>query len=347
MSRAAILTRLDNPLKVADVGLLPLQYGQVRVRILASGICGAQLAEIRGDKGNGGHLPHLLGHEGCGIVEEIGPAVTRVAVGDKVVMHWRKGDGIESDFPRYIYDGNTITSGKVVTFATEAVASENRTTKVEPDTPRELCALLGCGLSTALGTIENEAELKFGESILIVGVGGLGANLILAASLRGAGVIAATDCERGKMALAGNMGAHYFWAPPPDSHYSFVPGITDIPGSYDVIIDSAGMGDSMADTLPKLKSGGRYVMVGQQRPGVDVAIRNAKHMFDGEGKSIRATQGGMFNPTRDVPRYVQLFKNGLLKLDQLITHRIALDDINSGIDLVRKGQAGRVLIEMP
>jgi len=342
MPTAAILTQLDSPLTLGNVELCPLQYGQVRVRVLASGICGAQLAEIRGDKGNGGHLPHLLGHEGCGIVEEIGPCVTRVKVGDQVVMHWRKGEGVESDFPKYIYEGKTITSGKVVTFAEQATVSENRVTRVPAGTPRELCALLGCGLSTALGTIENEAELKFGESVLIVGVGGLGVNLILASRIRGAGFICATDVAD-KANLALGMGADSYVRPTStllDNQYGGA-----MP-AFDVIIDSAGMGDSMADTLPLLKSGGRYVMVGQPKPGSDVAMRNAKHMFDGEGKSIRATQGGQFNPTRDIPRYVDLYRTGRLKLDGLITHRIPLKEINQGIDLVRQGQAGRILIEM-
>lgn len=335
--RAAILTRLDSPLTLADVGLTELTYGQVRVRILASGICGAQLAEIRGDKGNGGHLPHLLGHEGCGIVEEVGPAVRNVKPGDKVVMHWRKGEGIESDFPKYLYDGKTITSGKVVTFAESAIVSENRLTRVPADTPRELCALLGCGLSTALGTIENEADLKFGESVLIVGVGGLGANLILAARIRGAGVIVATDVND-KERLARDMDADAFFM-----SYN----VTRQSTRFDVIVDTSGSPAAMEDCLPLLKSHGRYVMVGQPRPGADVAMRNAKHMFDGEGKRIIATQGGQFNPTRDVPRYVALWQAGKIRLDALITHRIPLEEINAGLDLVRAGQAGRVLIEMP
>lgn len=335
--RAAILTAINKPLTVADVGLTELVYGQVRVKIIASGICGAQLQEIRGEKGNAGHVPHLLGHEGCGIVEEVGAAVSRVRVGDKVVLHWRKGEGIESDFPRYIYDGRQITSGKVTTFATEAIASENRLTPVPIDTPRELCALLGCGLSTALGTIENEAQLRFGESILVVGCGGLGSNLILAAKLRGAGQIAAMDVYPEKGPLAYAMGAHVFFTPDQ---------LDEMPRKFDVIVDSAGGGAAMEKTLPWLASGGRYIMVGQPKPAQTVMMYGAKHMFDGDGKTIRATQGGQFNPTRDVPRYIQLFRTGQLKLDQLITHRIPLDDINRGIELVRQGQAGRVLIEM-
>ena len=342
MPLAAVLHALNEPLKVGEVVLLPPAFGQVRIRVKASGICGAQLAEIRGEKGNANHLPHLLGHEGCGFVEEVGPGVSKVKRGDKVVMHWRKGDGLESDFPRYLYEGKEITSGKVVTFAEQATVSENRLTLVPTSTPDELCALLGCGLSTALGTIENEAALRFGESILIVGVGGLGVNLILAARIRGAGWIAACD-NRDKAQLAHAMGASIF------VHHAANISRLAYGGkrpSFDVIVDTAGSADSMAATLPFLASGGRFIMVGQPKPGADVVMEGARHMFDGEGKTIKATQGGAFNPTNDIPRYVDMWETGRLKLDGLITHRLPLTEINEGLELVRAGMAGRVLIEM-
>ena len=97
--KAAILEKLNAPLVVREVSTTELQVGQVLVRVLASGLCGAQLHEIKGHKGNAKFLPHLMGHEGCGIVEEVGPGVTTTKPGDKVVMHWRKGDGIEAPFP--------------------------------------------------------------------------------------------------------------------------------------------------------------------------------------------------------------------------------------------------------
>src|SRR5437868_9448645 len=115
--KAAVLEKIDGPLTVAEVGLTPLKHGQVLVKVLVSGICGSQLQEIAGNKGNAKFMPHLLGHEGCGIVEEVGLGVSRVKVGDKVVMHWVKGDGIESDFPHYTFNGKEIPSGKVTTFS--------------------------------------------------------------------------------------------------------------------------------------------------------------------------------------------------------------------------------------
>ena len=128
--KAAILESLHAPLTIAEVEPCDLLHGQVLVKNLVSGICGAQLQEIAGHKNNARFLPHLLGHEGCGTVREIGSGVSKVNPGDKVVLHWRKGDGIESDFPRYIFNGKMIQSGKVTTFSEYSIVSENRLTRV-------------------------------------------------------------------------------------------------------------------------------------------------------------------------------------------------------------------------
>ena len=148
--KAAVLEEINAPLTIADVELGSLSFGQVLVKILVSGICGSQIQEIAGNKGNAKYVPHMLGHEGCGIVQEVGVGVTKVKPGDKVVLHWRKGDGIESDFPTYQFKGKTMRSGKVTTFSEYSIVSENRMTPVPADTPNDFCAMLGCGFSTAL-----------------------------------------------------------------------------------------------------------------------------------------------------------------------------------------------------
>lgn len=341
--KAAVLTEIDAPLTLAEVGLTKLAYGQVQVKVLASGICGAQLLEIGGHKGNARFIPHLLGHEGCGIVEKIGDGVTRVEVGQKAVMHWRPSAGIDSAFPRYKFKGSEIQSGKVTTFNEQSIVSENRLTPVPHDTPNELCALLGCGLSTALATVENDADIKFGESVLIIGCGGLGSNLIRACSMRRASPIFALDLHEHKQALAYQMGAsHFISVTAGDWRKSAImQGMR-----FDAIIDTAGASLTMETALPLLAPGGRYIMVGQPRPTESVLMANANHMFEGHGKTIKATQGGQFRPDLDIPRYVRLWKAGLLDLENVITHRIPLSKINEGIQLVRNGEAGRILIEM-
>lgn len=331
--KAALLTAINQPLELAEAEPTALQFGQVLVKVNCSGICGSQMQEIRGEKGT--HFPRLMGHEGSGIVQEVGVGVRTVKSGDHVIMHWRKGGGIESESPAYTLKGKTITGGQVTTFSEYSICSENRVTNVPHGTPDDLCSLLGCGLSTAFGTIETEAKLMMGETILIIGCGGLGLNLILAAKMRQASHISAVDqCEDKKFA-AFNMGAHQFGVSP-----------RIMRDKYDVIIDTTGSPEALRDSIPLLASAGRFVMVGQPKPSEPVVVTDARHLFDGEGKTIMATQGGRFNPARDIPRYVALWSVGLLNLDGIITHRIPLGNINEGIDLVKNGQAGRVMVMM-
>jgi S-(hydroxymethyl)glutathione dehydrogenase / alcohol dehydrogenase len=326
---SAILTAPNTPLMLDEIEHAPIGFGQVHVQVLATGICGAQLQEIRGEKGT--HFPRLMGHEGCGRVLAVGEGVNTVKSGDKVVLHWRVGSGIESNFPRWRYYGehDYRTSGKITTFAETAVVSENRCTAVPDETPNELCALLGCGLSTALGVIENEASLMMGESILIVGCGGLGLNLIRAARMRLAREIGVLEIQESKHVAAFEAGAT----------------VRADGRSWDVIVDTSGNPNAISYALTLLAPSGRFIMVGQPGPKQGVMLHEAAHMFEGAGKTIKATQGGAFNPSLDIPRYVGLWRSGQLKLDGIITHRLPLSEINDGIELVKNGQAGRIIIE--
>jgi Zn-dependent alcohol dehydrogenase len=343
--KAAILEQIGGQLTVGEVELTDLMFGQVLVKVLVSGICGSQLQEIMGHKGNAKFVPHLLGHEGCGIVENVGEGVTKVKRGDKVIMHWRKGDGIEADFPSYIFNGKTMRSGKVTTLSEYSIVSENRITPVPHDTPNELCALLGCGLSTALGVIDNESKLKNGESFMVTGVGGLGVNLIKSAKLADANPIIAVDIYENKKEIAISNGANIFINTKTQSIQEEIEkkfGIKQI----DVIVDTTGNKQVIEDTIPLLSGKGRYIMLGHPKPGESIEIRNAHTFFEGEGKSIKATQGGQFSPSRDIPKYIDLYKTGKLSIEGIVTHRFKLDQINEALDLVRNGQAGRILIEM-
>ena len=333
--KAAVLVELNSDLKIADVQLTPLKVGQVLVRVLVSGICGSQLHEIAGNKGNGNFLPHLMGHEGCGIVNEIGEGVTNVKVGDKVVMHWRKGSGIESPFPSYIFEDKVISSGKVTTLSEYSIVSENRLTRVPQDMPPELCAILGCALSTALGIIDNEADLKFGESVAIIGCGGVGLNLIQAAAMKSACPIIAIDSNLTKKHLCLTAGANQFYN-----------SVNDIKEKVDVVIDTTGIPSIIDAGISILSGTGRMILVGQPAPGKSVEIRNALSLFSGEGQSIKATQGGKTNPHEDIPRYVKLHRQGLLDVNKLITHTFTLDEINEAFDLLKTGNAGRIMIKI-
>jgi len=339
--KAVILTKLNSPLVVDDINTTPLQYGQVLIQNLVSGLCGAQLQEIAGLKGNANFLPHLMGHEGCGIVQEIGVGVTTVKVGDKVVMHWRKGEGIEAPFPSYEYNGKLMSSGKVTTLSEYSIVSENRITTVPQDTPEELCALLGCGLTTALGVITNEAQIKFGESVLVVGCGGVGLNIIQGAKLANAYPIYGVDIVDEKKDITEAVGVTEYFNIKTD------PTLNNIkPGSIDVIIDTTGNPQAISAVLPLLSGKGRCIMVGQPKPGQEVIIPDGYKMFDGEGKTIKATQGGKTSPTEDIPRYIKLHQAGLLDIKKIITHRFDLEDINDAFDLLKSGKAGRIMINI-
>ena len=341
--KAAILEKLDSPLSIKDGELTPLKIGQVLVKVLVSGLCGAQIQEISGLKGNANFLPHLLGHEGFGIVAEIGPGVTKVKVGDKVIMHWRKGDGIESEFPTYIFEGKKISSGKVTTLSEFSIVSENRLTSVPQETPEYLCALLGCGLSTALGVINNEANLKFGESVMIIGCGGVGLNLIQASKLASAFPIIGVDSFEDKRDFV-EKETKYFINTSNDNISDYLKSI-DIK-NIDVIIDTTGKSDVISKTIPYLSENGRYIMVGQPKPGEDVKIINASTMFLGNGKTIKATQGGKTSPSDDLPKYIKLNKAGYLNIDNIVTHEFRLEEINKAIDLLKSGKTGRIMIKM-
>ena len=334
--KAALLAKINQPLILKNIDLTELKVGQVLVKIKNSGLCGAQLHEIRGYKGNEKFLPHLMGHEGFGVVESIGPGVTTVKPGDDVVMHWRPGLGIESDFPNYILDGKKISSGKVTTLSEYSIVSENRITSVPNGLSQEFCSILGCALTTAFGIIDNEIDLKFGESLAIIGCGGVGLNLIQAAAMKNAFPVVAIDNNESKKELCLRAGANNF--------------LTDIDqlgnNNVDIIIDTTGIPEVITKGISKLSGNGRFILVGQPAPGRFVEVMNAVNLFSGKGQVIKATQGGRTNPAEDIPRYIKLFQNKKLDVDFLFTHKFPLDEINQAFDLLKSGNAGRISIQI-
>ena len=333
--KAAVLEKLNYPLAIREIFPTQLLPGQVYVKVLASGLCGAQLHEIRGHRGNEKFLPHLMGHEGCGIVKEVGPGVTTVQEGDKVVMHWRPGSGIESEFPKYHLGEKIISSGKCTTLSEYSIVSENRLTKVPHDTPTVLAAMLGCSLTTALGIIDNECNLKFGESVAVIGCGGVGLNLIQAAKMKNAYPVYGVDINDKMFDLTHQIGVDIFTC-----------DLEFIPEKVDVILDTTGVPEVISKAFDKLAPSGRLIMVGQPAPGTDLNIFNPLSMFDGQGKSIRASQGGGTKPDEDIPRYIKLANREMLDFNTLHTDTFALDNINDAFDLLKTGNAGRIIIKI-
>ena len=206
--RAAILVEHNHPLEVHEIECpSELDFGQVLVQVKYSGICGSQLGEISGLKGPDPYLPHLLGHEGSGVVQKIGPGVTTVKEGNHVVLHWRPSTGIQSPTPAYNWNGKKVNAGWVTTFNEYAVVSEDRVTMIPNDFDPEVGALMGCAVTTGLGVINNNAKVKIGESVVVWGAGGIGLNIIQGASLVSAYPIIAIDLYDHKLNMSKQMGA--------------------------------------------------------------------------------------------------------------------------------------------
>jgi S-(hydroxymethyl)glutathione dehydrogenase / alcohol dehydrogenase len=343
--RAAILTRVGFPLEVDDVEPLPLEYGQVLVKVLCASICGRQLGEITGSKGYDPYLPHLMGHEGCGEVLEIGPGVSHVSSGDRVVMHWRKGSGIEAKPPKYRWKDKMIGGGPVTTFSEQSVVSENRLTKVPKDTPTWLASLLGCALTTGIGLVGNEAKLRIGESVAVMGCGGVGLSVVMAASMMSAYPIVATDTKQPRLDLAMRLGATHTILSNPAINWS---SLREISGKYgvDLVVECTGVPEMINGGYSLTAPGGRMVLVGQPPAGDSVTFYDFANNY--KGKRVFDSQGGLTIPEIDIPRYVALYKLGRMPLAELLVGPTApLESINQAIALAKEGTAGRIMLGMP
>lgn len=342
-TRAAILVEQKKPLVIEEVEVPPLKLGQVLVKVLASGICGSQIGEINGVKGPDRFLPHLLGHEGCGEVLEAGEGVRSVKPGDRVVLHWRKGTGLESVTPVYESRIGRVNAGWVTTFNEHAIVSENRLTKVPAGFDVEAAALFGCAVTTAFGVVTNNAQVAIGQSVVVFGAGGIGLSIVQGASLAGANPIVAVDLFDNRLELARSLGATHAvnsWGADPSEE------ITKIVGNdgADVVIDNTGNVEVI--TLASRLTGprGRTVLVGVPPKGSTAAISTLPLHFE---KRLVGSHGGECRPEADIPRYVRLVEDGRLSLADVVGRRYGLDEINVAIDDMTSGRiAGRAIIRM-
>ena len=340
ISKVAILEELNKPLRIEDVEIPKLGIGQVLVAVSATGICGKQLGEISGLYGEDKYLPHLLGHEAGAVVIDVGAGVKKVKKGDHVVVHWRKSSGIESDFPKYKRkNGSYVGAGLVATFAQYAVVSENRVTKIPLDIPMDVAALMGCAVTTAFGLLNNEAKLKIGQSIMVVGVGGVGLSVIQGASLIAANPIIAVDLYDKKLKLAKNVGADKTINA---SRYDIKKQLNfwDIK-NLDVIVDFTGNVEVIEKCYNLLSPKGKLILAGQPRYNKTLKIDHFISYYS--GRQIIASLGGLTDPEEDILRYLELYPKKV-NYRKLITHHYKLSDINIALDMVRSGRTGRCII---
>ena len=341
---AAILVKQNQPLIIDEISFEDqLSVGQVLVKLNYSGICGSQLGEIAGVKGPDPYLPHLLGHEGSGTVVEVGSGVSTVHIGDRVVLHWRKGSGIEGKSPKYKWQGKTINAGHVTTFNALAVVSENRVTSIPPDTDLKAAALLGCAITTGFGVITNDARLKIGENIVIFGAGGVGLNIIQGAKLAGANQIIAVDQWENRLELAKKFGA---------TSTINIKSIDDLETSVlfemagfpiDIVADNTGIPSLINKAYNLISKDGRVILVGVPKKGDHTTIYTLPMHF---GKRLIGSEGGATDPERDIPKYINLIKNEKLEYRDLVSSVHKINDINKIISRMKDGsEAGRALIE--
>jgi S-(hydroxymethyl)glutathione dehydrogenase / alcohol dehydrogenase len=342
--RAAILTELNAPLAVADLELpASLSFGQVLVKVHYSGICGAQINEIEGAKGADMFLPHLLGHEGSGTVLDTGPGVRSVKNGDRVVMHWRPGAGLQAETPAYRWNGTRVNAGWVTTFNDRAIVSENRVTPIPEDVDLRLAPLFGCAVTTAMGVVNRDAAVQIGQSVVVFGVGGVGVNIVQSAAMVSANPIVAVDIVDSKVEWARRFGAtHAFNSTVGTDLAQQIREVVGA-GGADVVIDTTGRPRVIELAYELTHQDGKTILVGVPRKGDNVTLYTLPLHFK---KVLTGSHGGSAEPHVDIPRYVRLMRAGRMTLDGLVTHEFPLDQVNEAIATVRRGEAGRVLLKL-
>ena len=343
-SKAAVLFATTEPLEIVEIEFPnTLAPGQVLVELMTSGICGAQINEIDAVKGPDKFLPHLLGHEGLAKVLEVGPSVNKVNPGDKVILHWRPSSGLAADTPKYHYKGKQVNAGWVTTFNQHAIVSENRLTRIDQNSIDPIIApLLGCALTTALGVLENDANFTHRDSLLIMGFGGVGISIAKFAQFMNAKNIVVVDVDPNKKNLAISLGIEKF------IHFNNKQDVQQklrkIFGNQKptVAIDTSGHSEAIEICYEESSDTGRVVLVGVPKIGTKTSIYTLPLHF---GKSITGSKGGGSIPDDDIPFILNLLEMKKVSMDDYPVSVFSFTDINSGIEKLRTGTLGRVVID--
>ena len=340
--KVAILAESKQPLVIDDIALPEnLEFGQVLVDIHYSGICGAQINEIDAAKGPDKFLPHLLGHEGSGVVKEIGPGVSTVKEGDHVVLHWRPSSGIQSPAPKYNWDGKVVNAGWVTTFNEQAIISENRLTVIPNNFDMKIAPLFGCAVTTAFGVVNNDAQVKVGQSVVIFGIGGVGLNIAQAANMVSAHPIVGVDLLEHKLEMGKKFGLTHAVVGGKEPVNDIIRDIVGAQGA-DVVIDTTGNSRVIEQAYELTHPDGKTILVGVPKKGDNVNIYSLPLHFN---KVLTGSHGGDAVPDLEIPRYIRLMESGKMNLNGLITHEFGLNHINEALDLFRSGEAGRIIIK--
>ncbi|MFQ1906597.1 S-(hydroxymethyl)glutathione dehydrogenase/class III alcohol dehydrogenase [Aeromonas veronii] len=364
--KAAVAWGPGQPLSIEEVEVMPPQAGEVRVRIVATGVCHTDAFTLSGEDPEG-VFPCILGHEGGGIVESVGEGVTSVKVGDHVIplytpecgeckfcksgktnlcqkIRATQGKGLMPDgTTRFSKDGQPIYHYMgTSTFSEYTVLPEISIAKVDPAAPLEEVCLLGCGVTTGIGAVMNTAKVKEGESVAIFGLGGIGLSAVIGARLAKAGRIIAIDINESKFELARKLGATDCINP---NDYDkpiqeVIVELTD--GGVDFSFECIGNVKVMRAALECCHKGwGESVIIGVAGAGQEISTRPFQLVT---GRVWRGSAFGGVRGRSELPSYVQRYMQGEFRLDDFITHTMGLEQINEAFDLMHQGKSIRTVI---
>jgi len=362
---AAVLRAVNSPLVIETLELAPPRAGEVLIEMKASGVCHSDWHCVTGDSPI--DLPAVLGHEGAGVVREVGPDVTGLSVGDHVALSWipscgscvecQRGmphlcqthlanlwAGLMPDGTRRMADavGNEVFHlAAISTWATHSVVPAFSCVRM-PDLPFDVSALIGCGVTTGVGAVLNKAKVRPGMSVAVFGAGGVGLSVVMGSVLAGAASIVVVDQNPSKEHLARGFGATHFAAcqDPADA----VEAIRDATGGrgVDVVFDAVGLASIETALLDALAPAGMAVLVGIPAGGTTFPVEAAE--FIRQEKILTGSIFGSADTARDFVLYAELYLEGRLPIDQLVTERYRLDEINEACDAMLTGGVGRGVI---
>ncbi len=338
--KAAVLTELQKPLEILNLEVPSLTKGQVLVDLIYSGLCHSQVMEITGQRGPDNYLPHLLGHEGVGIVRTVGEGVQKVKEGDIVVLGWIRGEGLEAAGGLYCCGDKTINSGGVTTFSEQTIAAENRLVKLPQGMPLKLAMLLGCALPTGAGLVFNELKPELAKTIAVFGLGGIGLSALIAAKHFKPSKLIAIDIEDHKLALAKELGATHVINSSKVDPVEAIHELTQ--GGVDYSLEAGGTAKTIEQAFQSLRElGGQCVFASHPKEGETINLE--PHAFH-RGKNIKGSWGGGSKPDLDIPKLVELYKQGNMPLEKLISKSYTLDEVNEAVSDLEKRKITRALI---
>lgn len=359
--KAVVALAQDAPVTVTTINVPDPGKGEALVKVLTCGVCQTDHHYVTG--GVGQDFPYLLGHESAGIVEAVGDDVTDIAPGDLVILNWRAVCGecraCRKGQPQYCFathnatqkmtleDGTELTPALGIgSFAEKTLVAAGQCTKITGDiSPEQYAAigLLGCGVTAGLGAVLNTGELKRGESVAVIGCGGVGTAAIAGAQLGGATTIIAVDIDEDKLKRAREHGATHTVN---SSKVDPVEAIKELTGGFgaDLVIDAVGIAPTFKQAFEARDLAGRVVLVGVPAPGTTWNIP-LDEVF-GRGGSIKSAWYGDTLPSRDFPEFVDQYLLGRLDLDSFVSERIRLEDVNEAFETMKTGRVLRSVVEL-